>query len=329
MSAGVSVIIAAKDAALTIGQAVGSALAEPEVARVIVADDGSSDGTGAVASRVGADSGRVEVLTLGRSFGPAYARNRAIEQSRDPFIAILDADDFFLPGRFSRLFATTGWDLAADNIAFFPEGVEAATASRSVASFDARPATLDLEAFVRGNIACSGLQRGELGFLKPVMRREFLVEHGLRYDEALRLGEDYDLYTRILAHGGRFVVLRNCGYGATVRGASLSGRHSTEDLRRFADVDIALLSRPGLSSKERDAIMSHERDTRDRFQLRRYLDMRRSDGMVKTLARLVADPPAWRPVFGGALSDKLWRLRPTTRPAFEAVVPRYLFPHES
>jgi succinoglycan biosynthesis protein ExoU len=33
-------------------------------------------------------------------------------------IALLDADDMFLPGRLGRLLAIPGWDLIADNIAF-------------------------------------------------------------------------------------------------------------------------------------------------------------------------------------------------------------------
>ena len=45
----ICVVIAAKDASATIGRAVTSALAEPEVAEVIVIDDGSADATGPAA----------------------------------------------------------------------------------------------------------------------------------------------------------------------------------------------------------------------------------------------------------------------------------------
>ena len=63
-----------------------------------------------------------------------------------------------------------------------------------------------------------------------MLRRSFLDAHGLRYNEDLRLGEDYDLYARALAKGARYKVVHGCGYAAVVRSDSLSGRHKTRDL---------------------------------------------------------------------------------------------------
>ena len=71
--------------------------------------------------------------------------------------------------------------------------------------------------FVEGNLSQKGAARCELGFLKPVMRRAFLERHGLRYDPQLRLGEDYDLYTRCLMKGARFALSHRVGYRAEVR----------------------------------------------------------------------------------------------------------------
>ena len=42
--------------------------------------------------------------------------------------------------------------------------------------------------------------------MKPVFRRQFLEFHGLHYDEALRIGEDYIFLASALAKGGRCVV---------------------------------------------------------------------------------------------------------------------------
>ncbi|MFG3656131.1 glycosyl transferase family A, partial [Klebsiella pneumoniae] len=59
-----------------------------------------------------------------------------------------------------------------------------------VPHFEPAPRFLNIKGFIDGNISRRGASRGEIGFLKPVMRRAFLDAHGLRYDEKLRLGED-------------------------------------------------------------------------------------------------------------------------------------------
>ena len=48
-----------------------------------------------------------------------------------------------------------------------------------VPEFEAEPRFLDLPDFIEGNISRRGAARGEIGFLKPVMRRAFLDAHGL------------------------------------------------------------------------------------------------------------------------------------------------------
>ena len=237
----VCVIIAARNAARTIPAAIASALREPEVAEVVVVDDASTDDTGHVARAADDGSGRLSVMRLDVNRGPSFARNAAIAGSRSPFLSILDADDFFLEGRFRTLFASADWDFAADNIMLIRDDTATDVSKIVAPSFSADPEFLDFERFIEGNISRRRMQRGELGFLKPVISRAFLDRHGLRYDENLRLGEDYELYARAVACGARFKVIRSCGYGAIVRADSLSGRHKTQDLKRLADADLALL----------------------------------------------------------------------------------------
>ena len=193
----VCVIIAAKNAGKTIQRAIRSALREQHVAEVIVVDDGSTDATGQISRSADDGTGRLRVLTLEANKGPAFARNHAIAHSQAPLIAILDADDFFLRGQFDALLDGDDWDFVADNIVFI-DGRRPDQAEPAVPNFEAQPRFLDLPDFIRGNISRRGAARGEIGFLKPVMRRSFLDAHSLRYNENLRLGEDYDLYARAL-----------------------------------------------------------------------------------------------------------------------------------
>ena len=112
----VAVIIAAMNASATIARAIISALADRNVREVIVVDDASSDDTAAVARAADDGSNRLTVLVQPANAGPAAARNRAIDASSSPLIAILDADDFLLPGRFDALLDEEGWDLSLIHI---------------------------------------------------------------------------------------------------------------------------------------------------------------------------------------------------------------------
>ncbi|NVD42963.1 glycosyltransferase family 2 protein [Ensifer sp. HO-A22] len=304
----VCVIIAAKNAAETIARAVASALAEPETAEIIVIDDGSSDATASAALSAADDTGRLNIVRFERNRGPAAARNHAIAISRSPILAILDADDFFLPGRLAQLVDVPDWDFVADNIAFMDEAA-AASAAVDVGRFQPEPRLLDLTGFVEGNISRRGVRRGEIGFLKPLMRRDFLLTHQLAYNEALRLGEDYDLYLRALAKGARYKIIHSCGYAAIVRGNSLSGSHRTEDLRRLYEADRVILADNRLSAEAAAVIRRHERHIRGRYEHRRFLDIKREGGPIAAISYLLGKPAAFSAVAGGIFADKTERMR--------------------
>lgn len=308
MVASVCVIIAAKNAADTIGLAVNSALREKEVAEVVVIDDGSSDGTADAARAADDASGRLNVVSFEKNRGPSAARNHAIEISSAPLIAILDADDFFFAGRFSRMLAEDDWDFVADNIAF----VDSETVTRAPEQLDRFPDSplfLDLVAFVDGNISRRGVRRGEIGFLKPVMRRSFLDAHKLRYREEMRLGEDYELYVRALANGARYKVIHSCGYGAVVRGNSLSGSHRTDDIRKLYEADRAILASCKLTPEGEAAVRRHESHIRGKYELRHFLDVKRQSGPGAALGYALANPGAVPAIAGGIFMDKTERFR--------------------
>lgn len=311
---GVCVIIAAKNAAETIGRAIASALAEPEVAQIVVVDDGSTDDTAAVARAADDGTDRLDVVRFGENRGPAAARNHAMAISKAPLLAILDADDFFFPGRFRQLLAQGDWDFIADNIAFIDaEGVPGAYSK--IGRFAPRPRLLDLVGFVEGNISRRGVRRGEIGFLKPLMRRSFLDAHRLRYNETLRLGEDYDLYARALARGARYKIIHSCGYGAIVRRDSLSGSHRTIDLQRLYEADRAILAETPLDNNARAALKRHERHVRDRYELRHFLDLKNNKGLAAALGYALRRPDALAAIFSGILADKTEHLRLSRSPA--------------
>lgn len=305
----ICVIVAAMNAERTIARAVRSALAERAVSEVVVIDDASADETAAQAMRADDGSGRLRVLRSPRNLGPAAARNLALARSAAPLVAVLDADDMILPGRFAALAdPDRDWDMSADNIMFVPEdGAQdyaglAAFATAGVAE------RLGFARFVAANISQPGRPRGELGFLKPVMRRAFLKRHGLAYDESLRLGEDFDLYARMLLAGARFRVVAACGYLAMERPDSLSARHSAADLAALVAADDRMLA-GRLTRSERAILLAHRAQCAQRSHHRHFLDERRRSGLARALFAHRAQPRLLFDAGIGIARDKLGALR--------------------
>jgi len=306
----VCVIIAARNARATVARAVGSALAEPAVGEVVVVDDGSTDDTAAAARSADDGSGRLQVLHLPRNLGPAAARNRGIRASSAPFLTVLDADDYWLPGRLNSLMAEIkDHDFVADDLLRVFEGRENETPTTLIDGAMRLPVDLTLAQFALGNVSRRGRDRQELGFLKPLMRRAFLQEHQLAYDEELRLGEDFVLYAQALVHGARFRLLPAGGYVAVERPASISGSHGAAELAALAKASQRLLGEPGLTVKDRAALAAHGRHVRFKLHFQRVLAVRRRRGIAPALGVLIADPLGAGYVLSHALSARLARLR--------------------
>jgi glycosyltransferase involved in cell wall biosynthesis len=95
----VAVVVPVRDGAAYLAEALASVFAQDvPPAEVVVVDDGSSDGSADVAR---AADGRVRVLTQVPA-GAGAARNRGVAATRAPWIAFLDADDRWSPGKLRR-----------------------------------------------------------------------------------------------------------------------------------------------------------------------------------------------------------------------------------
>ncbi len=114
----VTVIIPAYNAEQFISKAVISALDQEEVVEVVVVEDGSTDQTlGIIRSLMEKDS-RISLLRheKGANLGRSASRNLGIKKASQEFIAFLDADDFYLPGRFKNDIKVFGENMDADGV---------------------------------------------------------------------------------------------------------------------------------------------------------------------------------------------------------------------
>lgn len=193
----VSAILPAYNARKIIARAVDSVLAQtyPHV-ELIVVDDASTDGTADAVEALFAREARLRVVRAPRNGGPARARNIGIEHARGAWVALVDADDAWKPERLARMLAVAeDADVVFDNLCGFdvPSGAETGRIFPHLPE-----GGIGVTELLDPRVDGSDL---DYGYLKPLMRRAFLDGNAIRYDEALRAGEDLTLYLDLLLAG--------------------------------------------------------------------------------------------------------------------------------
>jgi succinoglycan biosynthesis protein ExoO len=224
----VSVLMVARNAAAFIDAAILSvreqSLSDLEV---VVLDDGSIDDTAAIARDHAAQDARVR-LVEGSGRGLSAVRNASLDAARGRFAAILDSDDVLHPRHLEWLVAgRAGAQICAANM------IEFATGSLTPRLFAqggpwSQPRMIGAGEFVAHGMIGGG--KVSLGYLKPLFDINFLNTHGLRYDERLRIGEDFDLVLRALLVGAEYRFLPQATYYYRKHAASTSHRLSRDDL---------------------------------------------------------------------------------------------------
>ena len=143
---------------------------------------------------------RISIIRAEKNGGPAMARNIGLAASTGEWIAVIDADDAWREDRLELLISAlhqTSADGICDNLVGFDER----SSEPEKTLFNHLPAVLDVTAVVASQYGGSY----NLGYLKPVVRRSFLKEHQIGYNEELRSGEDLVYLLDILVRRGNIV----------------------------------------------------------------------------------------------------------------------------
>lgn len=301
----VSVVVAAWKAEDSIADAVRSALLQDVAIEVLVIDDASPDRTADAARAVG--DPRVRVVTIAQNGGPAGARNRAFDLAQGEWLAVLDSDDAMEPGRLRRLVdraRAANADLAIDNVRVVAEGEPDGLMFPSGAL--GRLGALDLARYIRANHPFAGAFN--LGYAKPLLRRAFIEDHGLRYDPTLRIGEDYLLIAEALARGATCVLDDAAGYVYRKRSGSISARLGRRELAAMQAADEAFAGRHALDPPERAALAQRRRALARAAAFVGAIEHLKRRRIGAALA-LVATTPRSALIFRYPLNARLDRLR--------------------
>lgn len=206
-----SVLLPAYDAATTIGEAVESVLTQvPAPYEVVVSDDGSRD------DLVGAlhPFGQRVRLVRGPNAGVGTARNRAAGVATGELLALLDADDVWLPGRAAALMAAAAarpdLTVITTDAVVVRDGVPEATSYYATRQFP----VVDQEAAVLVSNFVLGTGAIRAGAFRAVGG----------YCPGSRAAEDWDLWLRLLLTGHRAGLVRRPLYEYRRSAGSLTGQ---------------------------------------------------------------------------------------------------------
>lgn len=110
-------IVPVRDGAAHLRRAVSSALESNQVGEVIVIDDGSRDGSWEEAGILCSDPRVRRLRHPGHhALGVSASRNLGIASARCELLAFLDADDYYLPGRFDLAVSVLAADESTDGV---------------------------------------------------------------------------------------------------------------------------------------------------------------------------------------------------------------------
>ena len=268
-----SVLIAAYNVAEVISGAVESALAQTHAPHeVIVCDDGSADD---LDQALAAFAGRIRLIRK-ENGGEGSAKNAAARAASGDFLAILDADDEYLPGRLEALaqLAVARPDL----------DILTSDAYLEVDEQPVRRCYTDAWRFEDGDQRAAILDRNFIFGHVAVRRESFLAAGG--FDEEIRWTTDWDCWIRMILDGSRAGCLTAPLARYRVRETSLSSDRRRLVAGRVQTLEKAL-GRSDLSPDERrvaERSLGRNRRELSLLELRTSLREGRGDTRARAIA---------------------------------------------
>ncbi len=134
---------------------------------------------------------RITIIRNTENRGAAYSRNRALDIAKGKYIAIMDSDDYSLPTRFE------------EQIQFLEKNKDVVVCGTWFKHFGAKTNEVKREIDDNEYYRCCLLFSNYPTLLNPstMIRKEIIDEHNIRYNDELRLGEDYCFWVDISRHG--------------------------------------------------------------------------------------------------------------------------------
>ena len=231
----VSVIIPCYRAEATLRRAVASALeGAPADLQLLLVEDGSPDGTGALCDQLASGDARITALHRPNG-GAGAARNTGLEAARGDWVLFLDADDELLPGLWTALDALPVTD---EEMILF--GLQRASTGESVTVAPLAEGRYDGLAALEPRLSALLFDTGLLAAPYPKLFRRSAIG-ALRFDETLKINEDVLFNILFLQKTTAIYCLRGVYYKQNDVGSGSLSRSLRGDL-----LDAEAVTRPAL-----------------------------------------------------------------------------------
>ena len=228
----VSVVMPSYNVAQWIEVAVRSVLAQTETDfEIVIVDDGSTDDTFALATRLSQEDARIRVVRNPRNGGRMMAMNYGLSEARGRWVAVLDADDWYAPNRLKRLLdagEAAPVDMVADD--WIAVDNKAGLCLESPLPRRTGDIVLDLDQFLAKT---DPMAKGDYGMLKGIVRRDFLKRTGITYYEKARTGEDFYFLLSFFLAGGQCLLVNEALYYYVEPFGSVSRAWAQEGRKRY------------------------------------------------------------------------------------------------
>ena len=255
---------------------------------ILLVDDGSIDGSGAVCDELAEKYPQVRVIHQ-ENGGASAARNRGIREAKGDKILFFDADDTIDPGALGRVLADPRCDEADLTIFgltfdYYRNG----RCYRRDPLFFEYDGVMDKDCWDR-EFTTLFLKNSLSPVWNKVFRREILQAHGLALDAGLFLYEDFEFVLRYMAH---------CDTIFNVPQAIYHYRQSEDEgnaKRRLSRIDClsdfmaaignAVNGLPGVPGEQKEAVL---------VMLYQVLAREKISGSgLKQIGRICSDYAAW------------------------------------
>lgn len=161
----------------------------------VIIDDASNDDTQQYLKKLAAKHKNIRLHINENNIGLTASLNKGLALAHGEYIARMDADDYSLPQRIEQ------------QVEFLNNHPEINIVGTGVVSFGEKVMFMSpMDGFTSTEVQTNLFFMSSLCHPSVMFRGSFLKQTGLKYDERVKKGQDYDLWERASIYGGLAVI---------------------------------------------------------------------------------------------------------------------------